>query len=495
MTRSDPLIEIDDAYVLRGAPPSAVAALRGMTLHIFCGERVVVRGPSGSGKSTLVSVMCADLPVSAGTARVLGHDTARLTTRDARALQRTGMGLVSQRTGLDLLPELSCIDNVALQSRLGGKSQRESLAAADRFLDRLGLNDVADERPATLSGGERQRVALAAALAHGPKVIILDEPTGELDSQSALDVYAALRDLDATTDSALVLVTHDVQAESIATRVLTIDDGRFSTERLVDRGYRLGPSLVVDPQGWVWLPPRDRTAAGIRDRAVVRSDDQAIVLRRDEVAASPRSKPHRPHYDGIETMSFSCENLVVAAGPHRTIGPLTFTTWIGQFVAITGRSGSGKTSVLSAILGNRVPLRGDVWGTDEKLIACMPQTAGFSERQSVEENLSLARLIRKESPLDLDPLLNSLGLDGFGPRLVADLSGGERQRVALARVLHSDASLILLDEPTSQLDRALAEVVLRVLQNAAAQGRTIICATHDEKLIEAADLVVAVDQK
>jgi ABC-type lipoprotein export system ATPase subunit len=512
-TRTRPLVELDNLYVLRGGSSegasrsrprhrgTAAAALRGLTLHIHGGERIVVRGPSGSGKSTLVSVITAELAASAGSAVVLGRDTSRLSAREVRVLQRTGMGLVSQRTGLDLFPELDCVANVALQSRLAGRSAREAATAAMEMLERFGVAELANARPSVLSGGERQRVALAAALAHGPKIVVLDEPTGELDAQNAAGIYRILRDLGTETDSALVLVTHDLEADRIATRVLTIDDGRVSTERrpatgtgeVADHRSDDVASLVVDSQGWVWLPRHDRSLAGIG--ALVRSEPApgAITLVNQDTGPETPVPVEVPRYAGQPMAAVSCSDLVVPLGEGRTLGPIDFEAHAGQLVVLTGRSGSGKTSILSALLGQRTPLSGKLQVFTADRISCMPQATAFSERQSVGENLALATVIRGEPKTDPEPVLAALALTGFLDRRVSELSGGERQRVALARVLTSLASLILVDEPTSQLDRRLAAQVVAALQNATAAGRTVICATHDELLIEAADIVVALD--
>ena len=496
MTTGALLIEIDNAYVLRGGGTPAdknelrsrrgpsratvIAALRGLTLHIGGGERVVVRGPSGSGKSTLLSVITAELPVSAGSACVLGQDTSRLSLRDVRAFQRSGMGLVSQRTGLDLFPELSCLANVALQTRLAGRSTHEASVVAQDMLERFGVGELANARPSVLSGGERQRVALAAALAHGPRIIVLDEPTGELDARNAAEIYRILSEFGTETDSALVLVTHDVEADRIATRVITIDDGRVSTERLarsVSSGRELSPNgpadpdtsnasevaplLVVDDQGWVWLPRHDRVVAGLTQRVRSQPSAGSITLFGDPPDASTENTTAIARYDGPSRVVVRCRDLVVPLGESRTIGPLSFDGLTGSLVVLTGRSGSGKTSILSTILGRRAAVAGELLAPTGRDIACMPQTTAFSERQSVAENLHLAQVIRGEVPIDPEPVLASLGLVGFLARPVADLSGGERQRVALARILVGNAPLLLVDEPTSQLDRRLAEPAAR----------------------------------
>ena len=149
-------------------------------------------------------------------------------------------------------------------------------------LGRLGLDHLAHRRPASLSGGERQRVALAAALAHGPGLVIADEPTGELDAASADEVYDFLREHAERTGAALLVVTHDARAERVATRVVTIHDGRLSQEALDGRN-----SLVVDGRGWVRLPDALRADTGIAGRVVATALDGSISLVGSEPAGPP----------------------------------------------------------------------------------------------------------------------------------------------------------------------------------------------------------------
>ena len=226
----DAVIDIEDAFVLHRGRTHDVAALRGLSLRVDPGERIVVRGPSGSGKSTLVAAVTAQVRASAGRVRLFGHDMSQLDHAAATRLRTVHVGVVSQRSGLDLIDDLDCLDNVATQARLAGYSRHAGRRAAAEALDRLGLEHLAHRRPASLSGGERQRVALAAALAHGPGLLIADEPTGELDASSADEVYDFLREHCELTGAALLVVTHDERAERVATRVVTIHDGRLSQE-------------------------------------------------------------------------------------------------------------------------------------------------------------------------------------------------------------------------------------------------------------------------
>jgi ABC-type lipoprotein export system ATPase subunit len=479
----DAVIDIDDAFVLHHGRTRDVAALRGMSLRVNPGERLVVRGPSGSGKSTLVAAVTAQVKASAGRVRLFGHDVAQLDHAAAVKLRTAHVGVVSQRSGMDLIDDLDCLDNVALQARLASSSRGDGRKAAAATLARLGLEHLGPRRPSSLSGGERQRVALAAALAHGPGLVIADEPTGELDAVSADQVYDFLREHAERTGAALLVVTHDERAERIATRVVTIHDGRLSQETL--DGHH---SLVVDGRGWVRLPDTMRADAGVGERVVAAAVDGHISLTGDEVTrGSARPHVRRPVQVGELAVSVVEAEIDVDSV---TIGPVSMELRRGQITVLTGRSGSGKTTVLSVVLGVSQPTRGAVVHHVDS-VGCSPQTAAFADQQSVTANVDLVRALRSKPALGpTDGALSMLGLGGLESRPAGALSGGERQRLAVARALCADASLVVLDEPTSQLDRATARLVAAVVRDCADAGACVVCASHDEELIAVADQVI-----
>jgi ABC-type lipoprotein export system ATPase subunit len=479
----DAVIDIEDAFVLHPGRTHDVAALRGLSLRVEPGERIVVRGPSGSGKSTLVAALTAQVRAGAGYVKLFGHDISQMDHAAAVRLHTAHVGVVSQRSGLDLIEDLDCLENVMVQSRLDGVDRDAAMAAATAALARLGLDHLAHRRPASLSGGERQRIALAAALAHGPGLVIADEPTGELDAVSADEVYDFLREHAERTGAALLVVTHDARAERIATRVLTIHDGRLSEESVGGR-----TSLVVDGRGWVRLPEALRTDARIVGRAVATGDAGRIsLIGMEPIDSTATAKPGASHEPGDVVVRIHEAEIDLDS---TTIGPVSMELRRGQITVLTGRSGSGKTTVLSTILGVVEPARGIV----ERLAAsfgCAPQTAAFADQQSVIDNIDLVRAIRsKERDVRGPRLLHDLGLSGLAERPAVALSGGERQRLSVARALSVDADVIVLDEPTSQLDRATARLISRVLADRAAVGACIVCASHDEELLAVADQIV-----
>ena len=208
-------------------PAGPVAAVRDVSLDIASGDHIAVRGPSGCGKSTLLHMLgCVDTP-SSGTLLFEGHDVATLSDRERSLLRLQSIGFVFQR--FFLLPMLSAAENVELPMSEAGMATAERRGRTRELLDYVGLSARADHRPSQLSGGEMQRVAIARALANRPRLLLADEPTGELD-QSTGEHVASLLDRVNADGTAMVIVTHDHALASRARRVLTMRDGRVESD-------------------------------------------------------------------------------------------------------------------------------------------------------------------------------------------------------------------------------------------------------------------------
>ncbi|HVS04642.1 MAG TPA: ABC transporter ATP-binding protein [Candidatus Dormibacteraeota bacterium] len=205
------------------------AALDSVSLDIHAGEVTAVMGPSGSGKSTLLNVIGGlDRPTK-GTVLVDGADLGRLSEAGLARFRRTTVGIIFQF--FNLLNNLTALDNVTIPAQLAGIKPSQTRRRALELLERLGIASLRDQYPARLSGGERQRVAIARALINNPVLLLADEPTGALDSQSGDQVMAILSDLNRSGQT-LVLVTHDERlARSAATRVVRLIDGAILDDR------------------------------------------------------------------------------------------------------------------------------------------------------------------------------------------------------------------------------------------------------------------------
>jgi len=209
-------------------PAGPVTAVRNVTLQIRGGDHVAVRGPSGCGKSTLLHMLgCVETQTS-GTLLFDGQDVSRLSDARRSLLRLRQIGFVFQR--FFLLPMLTARENVELPMSEAGITKEARQQRVGELLEYVGLAARADHRPSQLSGGEMQRVAIARALANGPRLLLADEPTGELDEATGAQI-AALLDRVNQTGTALVIVTHDLALADRAGRVLTMRDGRIESER------------------------------------------------------------------------------------------------------------------------------------------------------------------------------------------------------------------------------------------------------------------------
>lgn len=210
-----------------------VRALRGIDLELFPGEILAVMGPSGSGKSTLLHTLAGVLAPDVGTVTLAAGDGGEPVVLSALGeaarsrLRLREFGFVFQFG--QLLPDLSAVDNVSIPLLLGGAGRRDALRQARSQLERLGLGEHLEQRPAELSGGQAQRIAVARALVTAPRVLFADEPTGSLDSLAAEQVMTVLTDLARLNGTTVVLVTHDPRTAAYADREIVVRDGRLST--------------------------------------------------------------------------------------------------------------------------------------------------------------------------------------------------------------------------------------------------------------------------
>jgi ABC-type lipoprotein export system ATPase subunit len=209
-----------------------VVALQGLDLVVESGEFIAVVGASGSGKSTLQNILGGMDTPTAGKAEVAGFDLTSLTPKERTIYRRRVVGFVWQQTTRNLLPYLDAKENVELPLVLDGMRGADRREYAGELLSLVGMSERADHRPDQLSGGEQQRVAIAIALANRPKVLFADEPTGELDTETAGDVFGTLRAANRQLGVTVVVLTHDPLVSERVDRTIAIRDGRTSTETL-----------------------------------------------------------------------------------------------------------------------------------------------------------------------------------------------------------------------------------------------------------------------
>tara|TARA_Y100000588_G_scaffold365230_1_gene429633 strand:+ start:1054 stop:1950 length:897 start_codon:yes stop_codon:yes gene_type:complete len=220
----------EDIFKIYKIAELEVVALRGLDLEVNQGEVVAIVGASGSGKSTLLNIIAGyDIP-SAGKVEVAGNDLSKLTVKEVESYRRSEIGFIWQQAVRNLFPYLTAQENVELPMLLSGISSKQRKEHSLYLLNLVGLDHRLSHTPQKLSGGEQQRVAIAVALANQPKLLLADEPTGELDRKTANTVLELLNKLNSELKTTLVIVTHDPEIMHQVPRVVTIRDGKASSE-------------------------------------------------------------------------------------------------------------------------------------------------------------------------------------------------------------------------------------------------------------------------
>ncbi len=218
------VIELVDVYKIYRTAYYEVHALDGVSMDVEAGEFVAIMGPSGSGKSTLLNMVgCLDKPTR-DEVIINGVKTSGLSDRELTKLRRDSIGFIFQQ--YNLIPTLTALENVELPMIFRGVARAERERRARELLKMVGIEELADRRPREMSGGQQQRVAIARALANNPKILLCDEPTGNLDTKSGRQVMDILKNLNEENEVTIVLVTHDPSLSEYADRVIRIRDGK-----------------------------------------------------------------------------------------------------------------------------------------------------------------------------------------------------------------------------------------------------------------------------
>jgi ABC-type lipoprotein export system ATPase subunit len=297
--REGPLIVCEGLVKIYKVANLEVVALQGLDLVVHPGEFIALVGASGSGKSTLMNILGGLDAPSAGRAVVAGHILGDMGRRERTEYRRKVIGFVWQQAARNLLGYLTARQNVELPMLLDGLPRDEREHRTTSLLQRIGLADRGDHRPDRLSGGEQQRVAVAVALANQPAVLFADEPTGELDTTTAREVFELLRSVNHDLGVTIVVVTHDALVSGQVSRTIAIRDGRTSTETLRKRAITdTGDDIiteeyaVLDRVGRLQLPRAHVDALGLERRV-------RLVLEQDHISVWP-DRDRTGHGNGRE---------------------------------------------------------------------------------------------------------------------------------------------------------------------------------------------------
>ncbi|HEX7951292.1 MAG TPA: ABC transporter ATP-binding protein [Candidatus Limnocylindrales bacterium] len=456
-----------------GAKP----ALREVAFEVVPGQVLLVVGPSGSGKSTLARAIAGLVPLEIpgawqGSLRVGELEVATAPRAEAAArvglvLQDPGSQLVMERAGDDVAFGL---ENRAWPLEAMHRRVPEALGA-------LGLGGLAERRSARLSGGEQQRLAIAGVLAARPGVLVLDEPTANLDPAGTAAVYDWLRDVAAARTATVVLVEHRVeQAWSLADLVLALDADGAPIDLGTPAEVLARSRARLDAAG-VWLPDGRRKRAAARRRGP--AGEPALELRET--------------WFGYERGTPVIHGVTVALGA-------------GERVALVGANGSGKSTLLRLALGLLRPTAGAVRLDGREPSRLSPHDLARQAGYVVQdpELGFIGDSVREEIELGLEPADREhagrlagrlhLPLGAFGDRSPYRLSGGEQRRLSLVTALARRPRLLVLDEPTFGQDRRGHDELVAILGELAAEGTAILAATHDERFVGAfADRTIELD--
>lgn len=489
-------------------PDAAEPVLCHVSLTVEPGELALVTGASGAGKSTLLRTLNGLVPhFSGGTCTghvwVAGHDALA-----------EGPYVLSRHVGFVFQdPEAQFVvdrveDEVAFALEQRAVPPDQMRRRVDEALERLDLLPLRARPLETLSGGERQRAAIAAALALEPEVLVLDEPTSQLDPQAAHDLLDTLVRLNEDLGLTVVLAEHRLERVlEYADRLIHLPGpGRpvlSGPPRQVLGQMAIAPPVVrlAKALGWRPLP----LSVGEARRLAEGSPPPGMGADGDTAAGPPTTE------DGSADPLLAVRGLTYAYGSEPVLRGVDLTIRPGELVALMGRNGSGKTTLLRALVGLLRPAAGEVLIEGRSIrgrstadicrrVGYLPQQPDdllFAETvcQEVEATLRYRRLLASP-PIAPEELLGRLGLAGQAETYPRDLSVGQRQRVALAAVTVTRPPILLLDEPTRGMDYRAKEDLGSLLCGWRSEGAGILLVTHDVELVaQVADRVLILDRR
>ena len=486
-------------------PEAAQPTLRDFNLHLPEAALTLLVGPSGAGKSTLLRCTNGLVPHFSG-----GSLRGSITVNGLNPVTATPE-VMSRHVGFVFQdPEAQFVmnqveDEIAFALENAAIPPQEMRVRVEEVLDLLDLAPLRQRRLETLSGGERQRVAIAAALALRPGVLVLDEPTSQLDPKSAEDVLQSLVRLNADLGLTVLLAEHRLE------RVLPFVDQVVS---LPGNGYDTlaGPPHEVLPELEL-VPPLVALAKRLGWEPLPLTIKEGMSFSRqlrDRIAA-PERQPEPSRSNGPY---LQMRDVKVAYDAQPVVCGVDLDVWPGEIVVLMGRNGSGKTTLLKSLVGLARPQAGRVWVSGEDIsdqdVAHICRQVGYLPQDpnallfadSILEELMITLRnhgFRTDRPADLpirpETLLDRLGLAEKASHYPRDLSVGERQRAALGAITVTQPGALLLDEPTRGLDYGTKRSLVDLLRGWRDGGMAILLVTHDvEFAAQAADRVALMSQ-
>lgn len=488
-------------------PQQDQPALQVDSWHVAAAEFVLLTGPSGSGKSTLLRCLNGLVPHFSG-GKVGGK--VQVAGLDAVA---AGPRLLSQTVGFVMqTPEAQAIlerveAEIAFGMEQAAVPPREIKTRLDEVLALLNLEPFRKRPLRSLSGGERQRVAIAAALALRPQILVLDEPTSQLDAQSAADVLDSLVQLQKRLGLTILLAEHRLaRILPHADRICVLEAGHMvgdgPVQTMLSQLPTVPPLIEVGlKMGWQPLPLTVKAASKKVEQAPLPDMPLAESKAMNEVADDAQLLEEK-------TAVLSIQNLSIHYGKISALRKVSLTVQSGEIVALLGRNGSGKSTLLKSVVGllaadgGQVRLNGRL--TTGRTVADICREVAYLPQNP--DDLLFANSVREELAVTLanhglqgqearlETLLAQLELTAVSDSYPRDLSVGQRQRVALGAVAITEPPLLLLDEPTRGLDQAAKDALVDIWEGWRQAGKGILLVTHDVELAaKVADRVVILE--
>jgi len=494
-------------------PSNSSPVLNNLSLEVGEGEFLLVIGASGAGKSTLLRCVNGLVPhfyggTFQGHVSVAGHDPLLEEPRGMSAV----VGFVLQDPESQFVVD-SVEDELAFAMENHNLEQAVMRKRVEEVLDQLNIAHLRQRRINTLSGGEKQRVAIGAVLTLQPKVLVLDEPTSQLDPQAAEEVLTTLQKLNADLGLTIILSEHRLErVVQYVDRILYMP-GNGQTPVVgrpndVLRQVELTPPLLSLAKELQWQPlpltiKEGRRFARHLQLPPTQRDFPYPLMGEGWGGSEQVQPPGAEHKKSDVGPIINIQNLWFSYNGHEALRGINLSVREGEFLALMGRNGSGKTTLLKHLLGLLRPQEGrvELWGEDIKgqdtediarRVGYVPQNpSSLLFADTLRDELDFTRRSHGLKTGDYDDLLRVLNLAQYADSYPRDLSSGERQRAAIAAILVAEPELILLDEPTRGLDYHQKRTLADFLSTERQEGKTVIMSTHDVELVaQCADRVV-----
>ena len=529
MSIQGPYILCHNLYKVFHLANHAVEALRGVNLEASQREMVALLGSTSSGKSTLLNIISSIVEPSSGALHVAGHNLFNIGGKLRTTYKNHIIGYAPQHPIRNLDTSITILENI---ERAMGKDTRvpsiNRRSKSLKILHELGLEKRRSFKPDQLSCGEQGKLSLGVALANNPPLLLADEPTGLTDRLEALKIYQFLHHINQTSDTTIMIVTHDPEIVPYVNQIAVIQNGRI-------RGKFARSSRLSEPHKWhinastepIGLPPAFTnkmvfsTQSKHMMKRIQQSQQRFHLLDHDRLQTDMEVMKESllwdlPKYHGAEIRIRGLKRVFqTPIGELHALNDINVHMPPGQLIVLSGPSGSGKSTLLRLISGFDIPSDGNIFVDDMDLASIHPKTlqkfhryilgyvsqssnlmSFMTVQESIEAPLRMLKRDKSERMERTEMILRLLQVENRRHCQTDTLSASERKLIAVGRALASFPRLLVIDEPTGQMNTDAAEDMVYLLRHIADQlGTTIIVASHDPRLQQKADRIIQMGDK